>query len=64
MQMISTSIVKAGICLAKTMDKAAEIEKQLTQAGKEGEIDISGIIEGCNDVLAFLGHGNYQTNMV
>ena len=61
MQMISTSIVTAGICLAKTVDKAAEIEKQLTQAGKEGEIDISGIIEGCNDVLAFLGHGNYQT---
>lgn len=63
MQMIATSIVKAGVFLAETMDKAAKIEIKLTKIGKEGELNMPEIIEGCHSAIALMGHANYQVNM-
>ncbi|XP_053394692.1 uncharacterized protein LOC123558813 [Mercenaria mercenaria] len=62
LQNIEKSIVKAGVFLTKTMDRAAKFEKVLTENDMT-DGDMTGLIEGCNDALALIGHANYQVNM-
>ncbi len=62
MQNISTSLVKACVFLVQTMEKLASVEQTLKSKNID-DSNMSGIMDGLNDVLALTGHGNYQTNM-
>lgn len=59
LQNVETSLVKAACIVTKTVDSAAEMEKE----AKENGYDIGPIIDSCNDALALLGHANRQLNM-
>lgn len=61
MQAIEKSIVKAGVCLTKTMEGIAKLETDCKNSDKN--IDMSSILDGCNDALALLGQANLQVNM-
>ncbi|XP_060596689.1 uncharacterized protein LOC132750691 [Ruditapes philippinarum] len=63
LQTLETSVVKAAVILAKTVDKAAKLEKDLVGSWKEG-CEMDSLIDGCNDSLALLGHANRQVNML
>lgn len=64
MQNISTSLVKAGCVLVKTMGKLASLEDSLKEKNLEEEINLSQIMDSLNDVLGLSGQANYQANMM
>ena len=64
LQSICTSVVKAGVCLTKTMNLAAKMEKTLTDKEIDMDINMTEIINGCHDAMGLMGHSNYQTNML
>ena len=66
LQAINNTVVKAGVCLTKTMENIAQLEKSMLESDKNSDSLTNGlsyIMNGCNDALALMGHANFQTNM-
>ena len=56
MQAIETSIIKAAVLLANTVNTLAKTEKE------KNTDEFGNVIDECNDVIALLGHTNKQIN--
>ena len=59
LQNSETSLIKGSILVTKVVNKLAQVESEATEKG----LDLTNVIDQCNDALSLFGHANRQLNM-